>query len=311
MLPAYKLSSAQVRTLITVLAVSTLALCVNHAIANETSTQVDAYAYRTPGSSADHRLSYEVELLRLALDKTVATFGPYTLQPAKAMNLPRTMVTARSSKEALIFKTSYSQTLTQEFRYPTYPIDRGIFSYRICFVNNQIKDKVSQVDNLDDLRRFIIGQGVGWLDVDILEHNGFSVRESSGYEQLFPMLAAGRLDLVCRAQNEVPAEWEIFSHLGGFSIDQSFALFYPLPRFFWVHKSQPRAFERLNLGLKISYQDGSALNLWKQHYQANLRKASLKNRRLYILRNPYLDGISPEYKQYFLDQRTKMCESNC
>lgn len=265
------------------------------------------FSYRTPGTSADHRFSYEVELLKLVLDKTISEFGPYTLKPAPAMNLPRSMATARKdSEDTLVFKTSYSQSLAEEFNYPPYPIDRGIFSYRFCFVNNEAKEAVSQVRSISELRQFSIGQGVGWLDVAILQHNGFTVKESPGYEQLFPMLSAKRIDLVCRARNEVSVEWEHFSSLGGFSLNDSFALYYPLPRFYWVHKSRPEAFRRLNRGLEISYQDGSAYALWKKHYQQKQASAPLANRKIFVLNNPFLTGINRAYQQYFLDAQTKL-----
>lgn len=285
--------------------VSMAPICQAARGAVEQTAGVDQFAYRTPGSSRDHRFSYELELLRLALDKTEKDFGPYSLKPAKSMNLPRTMMTASRSEQALIFKTSYSKELTQEFNYVSYPIDRGVFSHRICFVNSQIKDKVTAAKSIDELKHFVIGQGVGWLDVDILKHNGFTVRESPGYEQLFPMLAAGRLQLVCRAQSEIAVEWESFGHLGGFSVDQSFALYYPLPRFFWIHKSKQRAYDRLQQGLALAYQDGSALALWRKHYRQSLDHTPLKGRKVHVLSNPFLDGIDSDYKRYFLNQDTK------
>ncbi|MDO3383440.1 hypothetical protein [Gilvimarinus algae] len=275
-------------------------------------SEPQVFTYRTPSSSADHRFSYEVELLRLALERTVPEYGPFQLQPGFSMNLPRAMAIARANAlENLVIKTSYSDTLAEEFDYPPYPIDRGIFSYRICFVNNAKRQSVAKADSLEQMRAFTIGQGVGWLDVEILRYNGLTVTESPSYESLFPMLAAGRLDLVCRAQNEVAIEWEHFGALGGFSIDDSFAFYYPLPRFFWVHKSNPLAFQRLSKGLEIIYRDGTALELWKKYYEASLAKVTLTDRRIYVLKNPYLKHINPAYKDFFLNREaTQLIEKS-
>src|SRR5690606_38391611 len=97
--------------------------------------------------------------------------------------------------ENLFFKTSYSETLDREFAYLPYPLDRGVLGYRVCFVNTDIAEKISQITRVEELKKYRIGQGVGWLDSAILQHNGFNVIESENYANLFLMLAAGRIDL--------------------------------------------------------------------------------------------------------------------
>ena len=259
------------------------------------------FTFRPPGTTTDHRFDYEIELLRLVLDTTLAEYGPYQLRPGFTMNLPRAMAIARGdSLDNLVLKTSYSKALADEFYYAAFPIDRGIFSYRICFVNDAKVKAVSEADTLEKIRQFTIGQGVGWLDVSILQHNGFTVAETPKYENLFPMVAAGRVDLVCRGLSEIQPEWDNFRDLGGFSVDRSFALYYPLPRFMWIHKSRPQAFNRIRRGLEIVYNDGSARELWEKHYRKKLDFVSLKNRRIFMLTNPFLEDISEEYKPYFL-----------
>ena len=269
---------------------------------NLSPAKVTSYQYRTPGTSADHRFDYEMELLKLALTKTVAEFGPYELTPAASINLPRAMALA-NGEDNLIFKTSYTESLTKNFYYPPYPIDRGIFSYRVCFENKAAAQHTSALTQLSQLQQLTIGQGVGWLDNDILTHNGFTVIEATTYENLFPMLAGGRFDLFCRGISEVQSEWDNFGQIGGFAINQTFALYYPLPRFFWIHKSKPEAYARINRGLQLAYTDGSALKLWQRHYQDAMKATDLSSRRIFILRNPYLNNINPQYKPYFLGRK--------
>lgn len=283
--------------------IATLLLAVQHPFAADTDlVEPQAFFYRTPSSEADNRFSYEIELLRLALEKTRADYGPYQLRPGKASNLPRAMAIARQSEHPYIFKTSFSPELIKDFSYPHYPIDRGIFSYRLCFVHKDLAADIARANTKHKLQQFSIGQGVGWLDNKILQDAGFTVKEAPSYESLFPMLSAGRLDMVCRAQNEITAEWQNFNHLGGFVLDTSFALYYPLPRFFWIHKSKPKAFARINLGLQRAFQDGSALQLWHAHYDDALEGVSLKGRRIIVLPNRYLEGIDTRYQIYFLSE---------
>ncbi|UTF59717.1 hypothetical protein [Gilvimarinus sp. DA14] len=277
-------------------------ICMHALAADLKETQAQVFLYRTPSSDADHRFSYEVELLRLALEKTINEYGAYQLLPGKSSNLPRAMAIARQSEHPYIFKTSYNPGLTGDFHYPKFPIDRGIFSYRLCFVNEHRAADIAKADTRTALQKFNIGQGVGWLDNKILTNAGFTVREAPSYESLFPMLSAGRFDMVCRAQNEIINEWQNFGHLGGFELDTSFALYYPLPRFFWVHKSKPAAFARIQEGLERAYEDGSALQLWHQYYDEALAGVSLKGRRIFVLPNPYLKDIDTRYQAYFLTE---------
>ncbi len=256
--------------------------------------------FREPESRTDQRLDYETELLRLALEKTREDFGPYRLQPGSAVNLPRAISMARQQEVAnLFFKTSYSTLLNREFAHPPYPVDRGVMGYRICFVHSDKADRVSRATSLEELRQFTIGQGRGWLDVDILRHNGFTVVEADNYANLFPMLAAGRIDLFCRGMTEVEPEWQTNQHLQGLSLDNSFALYYPLPRFFWTHRDNRQALERITRGLERALADGSAHQLWEQYHGRYLDFVKLDKRRLYTLENPNLEGIDDDYAHYF------------
>lgn len=256
--------------------------------------------FRAPESSNDQRLDYETELLRLALEKTRGDFGPYQLQPGAAMNLPRAISMARQREvENLFFKTSYSTELNRDFAHPPYPVDRGVMGYRICFVHSDRAEAVSRASSLEELRQFTIGQGRGWLDVDILRHNGFTVVESDNYANLFPMLAAGRIDLFCRGMTEVEPEWRTHRHLQGLSLDQSFALYYPLPRFFWTHRDNRDALERITRGLERALADGSAEALWQRHHGRYLDFVQLGKRRLFTLENPSLEGIEDDYARHF------------
>src|SRR5690554_1582773 len=232
--------------------------------------------YRMPESAVDQRHDYETELLRLALTKTVEHYGPYKLQPGFAMNLPRAISMARKNEmENLFFKTSYSDMLNREFAYLPYPVDRGVLGYRVCFVNKGVAEAISQITHVEELKKYRIGQGAGWLDSEILQHNGFNVIESENYANLFLMLAAGRIDLFCRGATEIEDEWQAHRELEGLTLNESFAFYYPLPRFFWTHTDNKAALERIHKGLEIALADSSADKLWQQYHGAKLGFAKL------------------------------------
>ncbi|HEY7885673.1 MAG TPA: hypothetical protein VIC08_12090, partial [Cellvibrionaceae bacterium] len=276
-----------------------LLLLITTCLSAETDTGL-VVTYRMPESATDQRHDYETELLRLVLEKTLKQYGPYQLQPGFAMNLPRAISMARNNEaENLFFKTSYSEVLNQEFAYLPYPLDRGVLGYRVCFVNKDVAEKISQITHVEELKKYTIGQGVGWLDSAILQHNGFQVVESENYANLFLMLAAGRIDLFCRGATEIEAEWQAHRELEGLALDESFALYYPLPRFFWTHTENKVALERINKGLVIALADGSAKTLWQKHHGGKLDFAKLQQRRIFTLENPNVKTINIEYRHFF------------
>ncbi len=212
------------------------------------------FTYMSPESEHDPRSTYDRELLRLALEKTRASHGDYRMQAAPPMTLARMWVSLRFNDYPNLFAMdSYrSDRDMSGIDYVRFPIHLGIVSYRICFVSPEQQSAVAGVTSLEGLKRFDIGQGKGWLDVQILQRAGFKVQEVEGYEQLFKMVARGRFALFCRGINELPQEKLNHRDVTGLVMDENVALYYPLPRVFFTHNSNQQAIARVQQGLKAA-----------------------------------------------------------
>lgn len=197
-------------------------------------TEPSVFTYRSPESDIDHRYRYDKQLLQLALDSTEATDGPYRLVPSPVMNAARAQsFVEKNTLPNLILKLSYNPAFeAHNMAFVPFPVDLGIVGYRVCFAHPEIVERVSQVESIDDLRKFRHGQGSGWADIEILRHNGFDVTGITSYESLFRMVAMRRFDLFCRGANELLDEFTEHKDIQGLSYDSSMALFYPFPRFF-------------------------------------------------------------------------------
>ena len=66
--------------------------------------------------------------------------------------------------------------------------------------------RFAAVKTVEDLKKFKIGVGQGWLDVEILRADGFTVVTGSNYEGLFEMLANGRSDALVAGDGGAPGE---------------------------------------------------------------------------------------------------------
>ena len=88
------------------------------------------------------------------------------------------------------------------------PVDKNIGGYRVFLIRKENKDKFNNIKTLDDLRKFNIGLGLSWLDVEILKANQFNVITGSNYDGLFEMLINNRFDIFLRGADEIIGEYD-------------------------------------------------------------------------------------------------------
>lgn len=250
-------------------------------------------------NSANVKSIYDYQVLKLALDKTSKTYGEYELVSAPKMNKARALLSLNSNEiKNLIVKVSYSKELLKRLTYANFPVDLGVTGYRISFISSKMESKLHDYDTLDKIKTLTFGQGLGWLDVDILEYNGFKVETVANSDGLIHMLDRNRFDFFSRGANEILSEFENFGHLKNITYEKNFLLYYPLPRFFFSHKSNKKAIERIEKGLKIAYEDGSYQKVFNEYFKRSLDFVNIKNRKLYILENPFLKDIESSYERY-------------
>ncbi|MCV2359773.1 hypothetical protein LNV08_12405 [Paucibacter sp. TC2R-5] len=257
-------------------------------------------SYRSPESDNDRRLDYTTDLLRLALDKTIASHGGYRFEQQDRMNKVRNIRVAKSNMHPNFFAVlSFDEAFAKEgLDYVRFPLHLGVVGYRVCFVAPAARAAVAKIEGVAELKKFSIGQGVGWQDVNVLRNNGFEVAEVPSYESLFGMLSKDRFDLLCRGINDVAGEMQAHPEL---VLDHSFMLSYPMPQFLYTHKDNQAARQRVELGLKRAYADGSLLNLFKLHFRQSIEAADPRKRRVIKLSNAAVTGIDFDFKKYDFD----------
>ena len=258
----------------------------------------------SPENEQDARMDYYREAMRLALEKTRQQYGDYELHDSLKMNKARMRLEVQKpGRNALFIVDSWPQkTPHPEVSLIPFPIDLGILGYRVCFVGADRAKALAGVRTLAQLQAFSQGSGKGWQDADILRHNGFQVQEVDNYESLFRMVARGRVDLFCRGANEILAEWKTHHpRLPTLTVDRHLALFYPLIHVFYSHTAYDKERARIQLGLRLAWQDGSLQRLWRQHFQSSLAFARLASRQMLRLSNPLLVGEGADYRSYLYD----------
>lgn len=260
------------------------------------------FTYRSAESSQDVRNQYDLGLLRLALEKTREQYGDYRLQASPPMNTNRAwQELEKGSFPNFIIKQSYSPEYeSQGMLRGQHEVDLGIVGYRVCYTRESLLPTLAQHHSLADWQGYLYGQGAGWMDVPILQHNGFRVLAVAQYRNLFPMVAKGRFDLFCRGINEIRDEWAEASAQPGLVLEPDMMLYYDLPRFFYAHPRDEAALVRIETGLRLAAADGSWIALWRHHYLPSIHFVKPQHRQLFRMKNPFLAGLvwAPDQLEY-------------
>ncbi len=257
----------------------------------------DTLVYARAESSNDSRYDYDWAVLRMALDKTRASFGPYTLQPSdQPMSPARVLAELRNRQRGINILVRATSTELERTLLPIrFPVDRGLLGYRLFLARPADLPRLAAVRTVEDLRAFSIGQGYGWSDNGVLRAAGFTVLEGTNYEGLFDMLRSGRFDLFSRAPDEALAEFDQRRHRPGLAVEPTLLLQYPLARYFFVRRDAEgeRLARRITAGLESMLKDGSLLTLFYQYKGPLLQRANLSHRRILHIPNPDLPPLTP------------------
>ena len=246
----------------------------------------------------DSRYEYDWAVLRAALQKTEARYGPFELHQST-----HPMSSQRVAQELLmpggrinVFARATSPELERTYLPVRLPIDRGLLGYRMFLIRDSDRARFAAVRTLDALRKLRVGQGKDWIDVPILRNAGFQVVEGTNYPGLFGMLDAGRFDFFSRGIDEAQREFKerrrAYPHM---VIEQTLLLQYPLPSYFFTRRDDEGKLlaRRIAEGMEIMIKDGSLNALFQQYKGESIRAGGLAHRRVLRLENPHLTPETP------------------
>lgn len=242
------------------------------------------------------RYDYYAEVLTMALKRTEADFGPYHIEKYTApISSARWNALAIQGVTINVMWSNIGHADLNEKMIPIpIPADRGVHGYRVFLIRADRQADFSKIRTLADLRHFVMGQGANWGDIKILEHNGLPVITGTLYDNLFPMLEAGRFDYFSRSVLEAPLEMESFgSKYPDLRIESSVLLHYQFPVVFFVAKTEPLLARRIKAGMEMMVRDGSLKQLFYRYFQKSLADLKLKSRTILELENPYLPDFVP------------------
>jgi len=174
------------------------------------------------------------------------------------------------------------------------PIDKGISGYRIALIDGRRQADFSALRSLEQWKAIPMGAGRQWSSTAVFRQAGFNVVPGNSTAGLHGMLAAGRFRYFPRSADE--AVFERAAYVGAFpslAIETSMAVYFPLPRYFFIAPGQPRLAQRLEYGLNRLIADGRFDQIFHQFYDAVIEQTGLQRRRVFRIDNPTLSPQTP------------------
>ncbi|MBC7712009.1 MAG: transporter substrate-binding domain-containing protein [Rhizobacter sp.] len=255
------------------------------------------YIYHPPESPLDVRYNYHWDVLKAALQVTEKKYGKFHMKPSIFMTEDRQVreLAKKESKISIMIRETNNE-FESKFIPVRIPIDRNLIGYRVLLINKKDKDLFKSVNSLEDLKKFSLGQGAGWGDVDILQKAGFKVSTEVYYDKIFEGLAKGEYQAFPRAATEVVDEFEKRKDkMPELMIEENIMLYYPLPTYFWFSKTDHgrKLAARTQEGMETLVANGTLEKLFEKYYKTDIAGLKLKKRKLFKIPNPMLPLDTP------------------
>lgn len=236
----------------------------------------------------DPRAAFAKAVVDLAMREIHAD---YTIRPSKEI-MERTRALRELTEGRTINLHWSSMSRADEARLDAVPIPlhRGLIGYRVLLIRQDRQPEFDKINTLEQLSAVTGGQGIGWVDTDILRDAGLHI-ETATYDALFRMVQAGHIDYyprgVIEAYTELKSRHSVNPDL---VVENHLLLAYRSDFVFYTSKANTRLAAAIEEGLKKAYSDGSYLRLFNSHpyIQAALARADLSHRTVIWIDNPYL-----------------------
>jgi len=241
----------------------------------------------------DSRYQYYLSLLTLALDKTVASNGPYQLEPINLVMNQARAISQVKSKQIDVHWTMTSIERERTLSPVYFPLTKGLIGHRLLIIRTEDAKRFATIKTISQLAQLKAGQGHDWPDLKILRHNMLPTISSSSYEGLFGMLFLRRFDYFPRGVQEA---WPELMRLASsdLMIEPNLMLRYPAPVYFFVHIDNDKLRQRIEQGLRLAHEDGSFSTLLYNYPDITeaIAQANMPQRHVLELSNPLLSTRS-------------------
>jgi ABC-type amino acid transport substrate-binding protein len=236
----------------------------------------------------DLRVHYKNKILSFALEKTVATHGPYEIYNIDILTTAaRATFEVQSGKNINLF-IGITTVEREEAMLPIrIPIRRGILNYRVLAINKNNLNKFSTITNVIELKKLAAGMRLGWATTDIFKKQSFNFYELVTLDGLYNMLNRDVIDYIPRGINEIYDEIDA-RQPNNLIVEPKLVVFLPAPTYIFVSPNETHLAKRIEAGLEKMVSDGTLKAIFYEFYSDDIKKADIDSRRVIAITNPEL-----------------------
>ncbi len=189
-----------------------------------------------------------------------------------------------------------SPYIEENLRTVYFPIFRGLLSYRVMAIREDMQERFREIETLEDFQKYIAIQGTGWVDVKILEDAGFKVL-TGDYDHLYDMLLARNGDFFSRGIMEIP-EIQAYNN-PEIVLDDSVYIYYPLAAYFFVAPANEALADDILAGANALVANGRYEELLKKVLEAKDLpfQINLADRKRFEIENKYISEKTRQLAQ--------------
>lgn len=241
---------------------------------------------------------YLLEVAHQALLNSEAKYGPIDVKFAsRGTEEERQLRNLRTGINDVAFAVCSSERNATYQEIPV-PLLGGLFGFRVAVIRSGAT-LLSDSNSLADIKRLIATQYESWVDYKILKRHGFTLL-ATGRQGGYRAVEVNIADYYPRSVLEVDSELEMFGNLGDFTIDDIFAIHYPLYYILYVEKNNQALAERLRYGLEVMVESGDFAQKMKQQQFYTDSERHLSGKQITELSNPFhseaCQQIATKYK---------------
>lgn len=224
----------------------------------------------------NHEDYYFSQLLRLALKKTEAAYGPCEMLEAINWTADKRLRKGLAQNQLDVIWSATSPGFEEELLPIKISLLKELSNYRVLIIRGEDQAKFSTVQSLKDFQKFTGGMNPQWVDAPVMKFNKLPQVYAVGYGKLFKMLAAKRYDYFSRGLYQVQTEVNFYPELK-LVMEQDLLLHYKSEFYFFVSKENKLLASRIEEGLNIAIKDGSFDELFNSVPRYRWAMDELKN----------------------------------
>ena len=191
--------------------------------------------------------------------------------------------------------------LNRRLRAVPIPVSGGILGLRAGWTNPTALADLQTIRSLQDLKRIVLVQGLGWSDVEIFDVAGLRTYTARS-QNLLRLVNDNRVQLFPRGVAELEAEdLMVRSLYPRLVLDPHLLIVYPFAGFFYVAPDNHALAEAIQTGFERAIADGSYQRLVEEAIMTPWlkRRLQLRSRTILVLQNPeaadVLADVQPEH----------------